>query len=108
MGLAIEADGAFDTPAVLVTPLIGKLRLHVQGYVDQEDFFISPLKHQDVLLGALWFHCMATTIKFPNRVISFNHRGRDITLVVNEKGHTIPLVSQDALYKSIKSTLLRT
>ena len=29
MGLAIEADGAFDTPAVPVTPLMGKLRLHV-------------------------------------------------------------------------------
>ena len=96
MGLAIEADGAFDTPAILVTPLIGKLCLHVQGYVDQEDFFISPLKHQDVLLGAPWFHHMATTIKFPDRVISFNHRGRDITLEVNDKGHTTPLVSQDA------------
>ena len=105
MGLAMEADGAFDTLAIPVTPLIGKLRLHVQGYVDQEDFFISPLKHQDVLLGAPWFHRMATTIKFPDRVIFFNHRGRDITLEVNEKGHTIPLVSQDALHKSIKSTL---
>ena len=105
MGLAIEANDAFDTPAIPVTPLIGKLCPHVQGYVDQEDFFISPLKHRDVLLGAPWFHRMATTIKFPDRVISFNHRGRDITLEVNDKGHTIPLVSQDALYKSIKSTL---
>ena len=34
MGLAIEADGAFDTPAVPVTPLIGKLHIHVEGYVD--------------------------------------------------------------------------
>ena len=47
-------------------------------------------------LGAPWSHHMANTIKFPDRVISFNHRGRDITLEVNEKGHTIPLVSQDA------------
>ena len=50
---------------------------------------------------------MATTIKFLDRVITFNHRGslRDITLEVNDKGHTITLVSQDALHKSIKSTL---
>ena len=26
-----------------MTPLIGKLRLHVQGYVDQEEFYVSPL-----------------------------------------------------------------
>ena len=91
-----QVDGAFDTLAIPVTPLIGKLCLHVQDYVDQEDFFISPLKHQDVLLGAPWFHHMATTIKFPDRVIALNHRGRDITLEVNGKGHTIPLVSQDA------------
>ena len=51
MGHALEADGAFDPPAVFVIPLIGKLCIHVQGYVDQEDFYISPLKHQDVLLG---------------------------------------------------------
>ena len=37
MGLAIEADRAFDTLAIPVTPLIGKLCLHVQGYVDQEE-----------------------------------------------------------------------
>ena len=44
--MLFRSDGAFDTLAVPVTPLIGKLCLHVQGYVDQEDFFISPLKHQ--------------------------------------------------------------
>ena len=48
---------------------------------------------------------MATTIKFLDRVITFNHRGRDITLEVNDKGHTIPLVSQDALHTLKKSTL---
>ncbi|MCO5579248.1 hypothetical protein L7F22_033102 [Adiantum nelumboides] len=41
---AIKADGAFKGQEVLVPSLIGKLRLHVQGYVDKEDFFISLLK----------------------------------------------------------------
>ena len=44
-----NVDSAFDTLVGLVDPLIGNLRLYIQGYVDQEDFFISPLKHQDVL-----------------------------------------------------------
>ncbi|MCO5552192.1 hypothetical protein L7F22_005704 [Adiantum nelumboides] len=49
MGDAMKADGAFVGQDASVTPLIGKLRLHIRGYVDKEDFFISPLKHEDDL-----------------------------------------------------------
>ena len=77
MGEEEQADGAFKEQEVSVTPLIGKLRLHVQSYVDKEDFFISPLKHQDVILGAPWFDRMATTIKFPERKICFSYRGKE-------------------------------
>ena len=42
MGKVIKVDGAFQGQEVSVTPLIGKLRLHIQSYVDKEDFFISP------------------------------------------------------------------
>ncbi|MCO5570381.1 hypothetical protein L7F22_024101 [Adiantum nelumboides] len=55
MGDAMKADGAFIGQDASVTPLIGKIRLHIQGYVEKEDFFISPLKHEDVILGAPWF-----------------------------------------------------
>ena len=55
MGDHIQANGAFKGQEVSVTPLIGKLRLHIQGYVDKEDFYISPLKHEDVILGAPWY-----------------------------------------------------
>ena len=51
MGYAMDAEGAFVGQKVPVTPLIGKLCIHVQGYVDRQDFFISPLQYQDVLLG---------------------------------------------------------
>ena len=54
MGDCIQVDGAFKGQEVSVSPLIGKLRLHFQGYVDKEDFYISPLKHEDVILGAPW------------------------------------------------------
>ncbi|MCO5605414.1 hypothetical protein L7F22_059598 [Adiantum nelumboides] len=71
MGDAMKADGAFIGQDASVTPLIGKLRLHIQGYVDKKDFFISPLKHEDVILGAPWFDRLAVSIKFPERRFSF-------------------------------------
>ncbi|MCO5596942.1 hypothetical protein L7F22_051013 [Adiantum nelumboides] len=59
---------AVEGPATPVTPLIGKLRLYVQGYVDKEDFLVSALKNEDVFLGTPWFHRMAASInKFPER-----------------------------------------
>ena len=83
MGEVVKADGAFKGQEVLITPLIGKLRLHVQSYVDKEDFFISPLKHEDVIIGAPWFDCVGATMKFPERKVYFSYRGKDIALDVN-------------------------
>ncbi|MCO5562209.1 hypothetical protein L7F22_015835 [Adiantum nelumboides] len=81
MGDAMRAHGAFIGQDVLVTPLIGKLRLHIQGYVNKEDFVISLLKHKDVILGAPWFGCMAASIKFHERKISFEFREKDMYIV---------------------------
>ncbi|MCO5580503.1 hypothetical protein L7F22_034371 [Adiantum nelumboides] len=82
-----------------------KNRPYVQGYVDKEEFLISPLKNEDVLLGAPWFDCMVASIKFLEREVIFRHKGRDITMHVNEKGDTIPLVSHDSFDKAMKSSL---
>ncbi|MCO5558544.1 hypothetical protein L7F22_012129 [Adiantum nelumboides] len=46
---------------------------------------------------------MAASIKFPETEVIFKHKGGDITLHVNEKGHTISLVSHDSFDKAIKS-----
>ena len=62
MGPPLQALGAFEGQQVPVTPLIGKLRFHIQNYSNSEDFFISPLVHQDVILGMLWFHCLYAKI----------------------------------------------
>ena len=62
MGPPLQALGAFEGQQVPVTTLIGKLRLHIQDYSDSEDFFISPLVHQDVILGMPWFHCLYAKI----------------------------------------------
>ena len=93
MGYAMDVEGAFVGKKVPVTPLIGKLCIHVQGYVDREDFFISPLQHQDVLLGMPWFHGMRAKLSLPDRVISFKHDDKEVKLKVDEKGNTIPNVS---------------
>ncbi|MCO5574504.1 hypothetical protein L7F22_028289 [Adiantum nelumboides] len=81
MGDAMKVDGAFIGQDASVTPLIGKLSLHIQGYVDKEDFFISPLNYEDVVLGTPWFDRLITSIKFPERKISFKFREKDIYIV---------------------------
>ena len=49
MGPPLQALGAFEGQQVPVTPLIGKLHLHIQNYFDSEDFYISTLVHQYVI-----------------------------------------------------------
>ncbi|MCO5594773.1 hypothetical protein L7F22_048806 [Adiantum nelumboides] len=51
MGLTYTASMAAPGQEVALTPLIGKLRLHIQGYVGHEEFYIMPLEGCDVLLG---------------------------------------------------------
>ncbi|MCO5570476.1 hypothetical protein L7F22_024198 [Adiantum nelumboides] len=105
MGDAMKADGAFIGQDASVSPLIGKLRLHIQGYVDKEDFFISPLKHEDVILGAPWCDHLAASIKFPERRISFKFREKNMYIDAQEWSNTIPLVHTHAFDKSIKSSI---
>ena len=54
-----------------MTPLIGKLCIHVQDYVDQEEFYVFPLSVEGVILEAPWFHRMAALLEFPSHVSSF-------------------------------------
>ncbi|MCO5569291.1 hypothetical protein L7F22_023003 [Adiantum nelumboides] len=85
MGTALEASGAFKGQHVSVTPLIGKLRVHVQGYVDQKEFYISPLSTEDVILGTPWFHRLAAVLEYSTRTISFKFRNRDISIHTKDK-----------------------
>ncbi|MCO5591277.1 hypothetical protein L7F22_045258 [Adiantum nelumboides] len=54
MGYTAEAGLACPGHTEAVTPIIGKLRLHIQSYVDAEEFYIMPLDGCDVLLGIPW------------------------------------------------------
>ena len=101
MGPKEETEGAFEGQQVLATPLIEKLWVHVQGYVDSEDFYVLPLRHANVLLGGPWFTCLLATLSYLDRVIKFQYRGRDISIHANERGHSIPLVSHESFNKVI-------
>ena len=105
MGEVIKVDGAFQEQEISVTPLIRKLRLHIQSYVDKEYFFISPLKHKDVILGAPWFDHLWATMKFLERKILFPYRGKYLTLNVNGSRNTIPMLETQALTKVIQSSI---
>ena len=56
LGTMMNASGAFEGQEVIVTPLIGKLHIQIQSYVDHEEFSVSPLVNQDVILDSPWFH----------------------------------------------------
>ena len=72
--------------------------------MDKEDFVISPLQHQDVILGTPWFDRLGASIKFPERKVSFSYRGKDILLDVNEAGNTIPIVQTQVFDKVMKNS----
>ena len=80
MGPPLQALRAFEGQQVLVTPLIGKLHLHIQNYSNSKDFYISPLLNQDVILGMPCLHCLYAKIQFPNRVVTFTHYGKEYSI----------------------------
>ena len=103
MGAVHEASLAALGHSVAVTPIIGKLRLHVQGYVDSEDFYIMPLEGCDVLLGMPWCHRVRAVVDTFNRKISLTHKGKSIVLDVKLKGESVPVVSASAISSVMKN-----
>ncbi|MCO5551748.1 hypothetical protein L7F22_005252 [Adiantum nelumboides] len=90
MGPAYTTSMAALGHEVAVTPLIGKLRLHIQGYVGHEEFFIMPLEGCDVLLSMLWFYNHKAVLDSFNKKITLENRGRKIVLDVKLKGESVP------------------
>ena len=61
LGRELDVKQIFQGESVLVTPLIGKLWVHIQEYVDQEDFLISPLRHYDAVNNNVYtYMCVGT------------------------------------------------
>ena len=67
--------------------------------MDKEDLFISPLKHEDVILEAPCFDHMVIIMKLLDRKVLFTCRGKDIALNANSASSTIPYVNGKKFHK---------
>ena len=105
MGAIHEASLAAPRQSITVTPIIGKLWLHVQGYVDSEDFYIMPLEGCDVLLGMPWCHKVRAMVDTFNRKIALTHKRKSIVLDVKLKGESVLVVSTSTIFSIIKNHL---
>ena len=85
--------------------MIGKLRLLINNYSNSEDFFVSPLQTQDIILGASWFHRVYACLKFLEKLVTISHGGKDFTFQASSKGNTIPIVTNNALKKVMKKSV---
>ncbi|MCO5561626.1 hypothetical protein L7F22_015247 [Adiantum nelumboides] len=76
MGPMGEAGLACPSNSEAVSPITGKPRVHIQSYVDMEEFHIMPLEGCDVLLGMPWCHRLHAAVDTFNKKITFVHRGK--------------------------------
>ncbi|MCO5571109.1 hypothetical protein L7F22_024841 [Adiantum nelumboides] len=74
MGPAYTASMAAPGNEVAVMPLIGKLRLHIQGYVGHKDFYIMPLEGCGVLLDMPWFYNHKAVLDSFNKTLTLEIR----------------------------------
>ncbi|MCO5558851.1 hypothetical protein L7F22_012440 [Adiantum nelumboides] len=106
MGPPAEAVLAAPSRDVAITPVIGKLRLHCQGYLGHEDFYIMPLEGCDVLLGIPWYHKNSAVVDYRARKATLTtEKGRSIVLDIKLKGESVPIVSASAISKLMKTSL---
>ncbi|MCO5582838.1 hypothetical protein L7F22_036738 [Adiantum nelumboides] len=79
LGPAYTASMATPGHEQAVTALIGKLRLHIQGYVGHEEFYIMPLEGCDVLLSMPWFYKHKAVLDSFNKTVTLEIMERDET-----------------------------
>lgn len=79
-GEAQEALGAFKCHEEKVYPLVGKLRIHIQGYLDHLSFMIAPIQGADVILGMPWHKQVNPRIDYAKNILTIQHKGRDVSI----------------------------
>ncbi|MCO5576664.1 hypothetical protein L7F22_030479 [Adiantum nelumboides] len=105
MGYTAEAGLACPRHTEAVTPIIGKLRLHIQSYVDAEEFYIMPLDGCDVLLSIPWMFRVQGIMDAYNKNITVQSIGKTLIRDVKLKGESIPTVSASAITSVMKKHL---
>ncbi|MCO5610706.1 hypothetical protein L7F22_064947 [Adiantum nelumboides] len=91
MGYTAKAGLACPGHTEAVTPVIGKLRLHIQSYVDAEELYIMPLDGCDVLLGIPWMFRVQGITDAYNKKLTVQSRGKTHILDVKLKRSLFPL-----------------
>ncbi|MCO5613406.1 hypothetical protein L7F22_067682 [Adiantum nelumboides] len=106
MGMKGEIGLACPGHSEPVTPILGKLRLHIQSYVDAKEIHIMPLLQDcDVLLGIPWCYKLNAVVDTFQKKITLVHRGKTHVLDVKLKGESVPVVSASAISSIIKNHL---
>ncbi|MCO5567677.1 hypothetical protein L7F22_021371 [Adiantum nelumboides] len=105
MGYTAEAGLACPGHTDAVTPIIGKLCLHIQSYVDAEEFYIMPLDGCDVLPGIPWLFRVQGIMDAYNKKITVQSREKTHILDVKLRGESIPTVSASAITSIMKKHL---
>ncbi|MCO5559227.1 hypothetical protein L7F22_012822 [Adiantum nelumboides] len=106
MGPPAETVLAAPGRDMAITPVIGKLRLHCQGYLGHEDFYIMPLEGCDVLLRIPWYHKDSVVVDYRARKATLTtEKGRSIVLDIKLKGESVSIVSASAISKLMKTRL---
>ncbi|MCO5604086.1 hypothetical protein L7F22_058244 [Adiantum nelumboides] len=91
---AVLAEPGRDTA---ITPVIGKLWLHCQGYLGHEDFYIIPLEGCDVLVGIPLPQEQRCGRLFARKATLTTEKGRTISVLVTMDRHE--WYAQPQLYK---------
>ncbi|MCO5614699.1 hypothetical protein L7F22_068983 [Adiantum nelumboides] len=102
MWYTAEAGLACPGHTDAVTSIIGKLRLHIQSYVDAEEFYIMSLDGCDVLLGIPWMFRVQGIMDAYNKKIIVQSRGKTHILDVKLKGECHQEVHADKCMATLK------
>ena len=102
MGAIHKANLATPGHSIAITPIIGELWIHIQGYVNLEHFYIMPLEGCDVLLGMPWCYRVRAKVDTFGKQIALTHKGKIIAVDVKLKGESVHVVSATAISSVMK------
>lgn len=102
----VQARGPFlhEDPTTLY-PVIGKLRIFIQGYMDHVEFMVGPIQGADVILGMPWHRQVNPKVDYVQQQMIIQHDDKAYQLHVGRSGDTVPLISHVQCSKAIKKSL---
>ena len=82
--------------------MIGKVRVHIQGYLDHLSFMVAPIQGADVILDIPWHKQVSPHIHYNKYVLTLQHEGKDMSISAGVTRGSIPMVSHTQCSKVIK------